>query len=159
MAHERRLLEFHAPPCFVLCLALSFVRLPFEAAAAPREAEGGAAANIEGEVERDTLVTEATEGEEEIFHDAAQDSVEHAKGEGDAAQEEEEEARSVAVKIQQVPEDEVCWQTLGGTDTGCLFGRAAQYRGTTSSCGRAFWGILASKVRDCLLVSRRSIFL
>ncbi|CAM9220722.1 unnamed protein product [Ectocarpus sp. 4 AP-2014] len=74
--------------------------------AAPREAEGGAAANIEREVARDALVTEATEGEEEIFHDAAQESVEHTKGEGDAAQEEEEEARSVAVKIQQVPEDE-----------------------------------------------------
>ncbi|CAM9304611.1 unnamed protein product, partial [Ectocarpus fasciculatus] len=76
-----------------------------------REAGGGAAASIEGEAERDTLRTEATEGEEEIFHDAAQ---EHGKEEADAAAAEKEEeekeeastARSVAVKIQQVPEDE-----------------------------------------------------
>lgn len=141
-------------------LSLSFARSPSAAAAASREAEGGAAASIEGEAERDALPTEATEGEEEIFHDAAQESAEHVKGEADAPQEEEEEAstaRSVAVKIQQVPEDEVCCQTLGGTGAGCLFGRCAQYLGTPSLRAGIFRDV-APKVWVSLLVSRRCIF-
>lgn len=152
MTHEKCSLEVHTPPYF--CPVYD-IRSLSEAASVAREAGGGAAASIEGEAERDTL---RTEGEEEIFHDAAQ---EHGKEDADAAAAEKEEeekeeastARSVAVKIQQVPEDEVCWQTLRGTNTGCLFGRAAHIL-EHHRCGREILWILASKVMACLLVSR-----